>query len=138
MDFDSHAGELAKIIDESPKDIEVDRFKAALRASEIAGCHILLKGFRSIIAFEQRCMVIHSGNSALAKAGTGDVLTGMIAGMLAQGPETVQGAATATYIHGRMADEWVRAGKDRRSLSASDLKAHLPELMSRLAGGALV
>jgi hydroxyethylthiazole kinase-like uncharacterized protein yjeF len=130
-----HAGELSRILKIDAKTIEKDRFTYALQASRQTGCHVLLKGFRSVLAYQDRCMVIMSGNSALAKAGTGDVLTGMIAGLLAQHVDPVQATATAAYIHGRMADEWVRSGNDKRSLTASDLRDHLPQLMARLAGG---
>lgn len=133
-----HSGEMARVLKTETRLIEADRFKAALNASEMTGCHVLLKGYRSVIAFEGRSMVINSGNSALAKAGTGDVLAGMIGALLAQGMETTQGAATAAYIHGRMADEWVRLGYDKRSLSASDIRAQLPQLLSRIAGGAIL
>lgn len=133
-----HAGELSRILKVDAKTIEKDRYTYALQASRQAGCHVLLKGFRSVLAYQDRCMVILAGNSALAKAGTGDVLTGMIAALLAQGVDPVQATATAAYIHGRMADEWVRIGNDKRSLTASDLRDQLPLLMARLAGGALV
>ncbi|MBC87396.1 MAG: NAD(P)H-hydrate dehydratase, partial [Bdellovibrionaceae bacterium] len=133
-----HTGELSRIIGKSIGEIESDRYLAALLGSERTGCHLLLKGYRSVLAYQHRAMVINSGNSALAKAGTGDVLTGMIAGLLAQKVEPIQATATASYIHGRMADEWVRSGHDRRSLNASDLRNHLPTLMSRLATGAIV
>jgi ADP-dependent NAD(P)H-hydrate dehydratase / NAD(P)H-hydrate epimerase len=133
-----HMGELARVLKMEAREMENDRFNAALKGAEAAGCHVLLKGFRSIHAFENRCMVIHSGNSALAKAGTGDVLTGMIGSFLAQGMETLQAAATAAYIHGRMADEWVRLGHDKRSLSASDVRDHLPQILTRIAGGAIL
>jgi NAD(P)H-hydrate repair Nnr-like enzyme with NAD(P)H-hydrate dehydratase domain len=90
------------------------------------------------MAFENRCMVVHAGNSALAKAGTGDVLTGMISGLLAQGLDTTQAAATAAYLHGRLADEWIRSGQDKAAMTASDLKAMLPQVVSRLRlGGSL-
>ena len=46
-------------------------------------------------------------------------------------------AATGAYIHGRLADEWVRQGHSRSSLTASDLNHHLPQLLSRMAGGTL-
>jgi NAD(P)H-hydrate repair Nnr-like enzyme with NAD(P)H-hydrate dehydratase domain len=95
----------------------------------------LLKGFRSLIAHARRCLVIQAGNSALAKAGTGDVLTGMIGALLAQGLDTPQATATAAYLHGRMADEWVRAGRDKSSLTASDLASCLPLVVSRLRQG---
>lgn len=132
-----HAAELSRIIGWELSKIEAHRFAAALKGAEVTGCHVLLKGFRSVLAYQERCMVINAGNSALAKAGTGDVLTGMIGGLLAQGVDVVQAVATAAYIHGRMSDEWVRIGNDKRSLLASDLKDHLPQLISRISGGAL-
>ena len=93
-----HTGELSRILKVNTQDIEKDRFRAAFDAFEKTKCHVLLKGYRSLIAFEKRCMIIHAGNSALAKAGTGDVLTGMIGGLLAQGMDTLQASATAAYV----------------------------------------
>ena len=78
-------------------------------------------------------MVINSGNSALAKAGSGDVLTGMIGGLMAQGLETLQATATAAFIHGRLADDWVRTGNDKRAFNPSDLKESLAPMLSRIA-----
>lgn len=133
-----HAGELSRILKKSVRDIERNRFEAALEAAKVTGCHVLVKGFRSVLAYEKRCMVIQSGNAALAKAGTGDVLTGMIGGLLAQGLDTVQATATAAYIHGRLADEWVCKGNDKRSLTASDLREDLPLLLGRISGGVIL
>lgn len=133
-----HSGELSRILKVHAQDIERDRFKAAFDAHEKTKCHVLLKGYRSVLAFGSRCMVIQAGNSALAKAGTGDVLTGMIGGLLAQRMDTTQATATAAYLHGRLADEWVRSGNDKSSLTASDLKTILPQIVSRLRlGGSL-
>lgn len=132
-----HTGELARIINIEARTIESDRYRYALEASRITGCHVLLKGFRSVLAHRKRCMVIMSGNSSLAKAGTGDVLAGMIGGFLSQNVEPIQATATAAYIHGRLADEWVRSGNDRRSLLASDLGIHLPQLMGRISRGSM-
>jgi hydroxyethylthiazole kinase-like uncharacterized protein yjeF len=133
-----HAGELARLLKVRAKDIEDNRFEMALEASRRSGCHVLLKGFRTVIAYMGRAVVIQAGNSALAKAGTGDVLTGMIGGLLAQGLDTLQGSATAAYIHGRMADEWVRSGQHKQSLTASDLRLILPQLMGRLQSGVVL
>ncbi len=133
-----HSGELSRILKVSAHEIELDRFHYALKGSEVMGCNLLLKGYRSILTVERRCMIILAGNSALAKAGTGDVLTGMIGGFLAQRLPQIQATATAAYIHGRMADEWVRIGHDKRALTPSDLRDHLPVLMGRLASGALI
>jgi ADP-dependent NAD(P)H-hydrate dehydratase / NAD(P)H-hydrate epimerase len=131
-----HAGELARILKGkgvTARDIEADRFRFALEASEILGCHVLLKGFRTVVASGKKAAVILSGNSALAKAGTGDVLTGMIVGLMAQGLRPSAAAMCAAYIHGKMADEWVRSGRSAGSLQASDLREILPGLMARLA-----
>lgn len=133
-----HMGELGRVLKMDSRPLEEDRFAAALKGAEAAGCHVLLKGYRSVHAFENRCMVIHSGNSALAKAGTGDVLTGMVGSLLAQGLEPLQAAATAAYVHGRIADEWVRLGHDKRTLVASDIREHLPQLLTRISGGAIL
>ncbi len=132
-----HVGELSRILKKDAKAIEADRYAAALAASKITGCHVLLKGFRSILAYGKRCMVINSGNSALAKAGAGDVLTGMIGALLAQGLDTLQATATAAFIHGRLADEWTRAGYDKRTLNPSDLKDGLASMLSRIAQSAI-
>lgn len=130
-----HAGELARILKVHAQDLERDRFQACFEAYAKTKCHVLLKGYRSLLAFENRCMIIHAGNSALAKAGTGDVLTGMIGSLLAQGMDTTPATATAAYLHGRLADEWLRSGQDKSSLTASDLKAILPQIVSRLRSG---
>lgn len=132
-----HTGELARVLNIDVHEIERDRFKYALLGSEKLGCHVLLKGYRSILAHDKRCMIIHSGNSALAKAGSGDVLSGMIGALMAQGLDPVQAAGTAAYVHGRLADEWVRHGWDKRSLLPSDIKEHLPQLLGRITGGGL-
>ncbi len=130
-----HAGELERILQLKQHKMPEDRFQAALLGAELTGCHLLFKGFRSVLAYEDRCLVINSGNSALAKAGSGDVLTGMIGSLLAQGLESLPAAATGAYIHGRLADDWVRLGADRRSLLPSDLKDQLPQLLSRITVG---
>lgn len=133
-----HTGELSRILKVSSEEIERDRFGAAFEASAKTGCHVLLKGFRTLVAFEGRCWVIYSGNSALAKAGTGDVLTGMIASLLAQGLGSLEAASTAAYVHGALADEWVRSGRDKSGLTASDLKSILPQVVSRLRSSGTV
>lgn len=132
-----HPAELSRMIKIDVKEIESDRYAAALAGAKIAGCHVLLKGFRSILAYEKRTMVIQAGNASLAKAGSGDVLTGMIGSLLAQGLEPLQATSTAAFVHGRLADEWVRAGYDKRSLNPSDLKESLSSILARIAQGTI-
>jgi NAD(P)H-hydrate epimerase len=132
-----HAKELDRMINWGVREIDENRYSAALEGAKRSGCHVLLKGFRSVLAYENRCMVIQSGNSSLAKAGTGDVLAGMIGALLAQGMDTLQGSATAAFLHGKLADEWVRRGLDKSSLMPSDLTNELPSLLARTASSVI-
>lgn len=127
-----HAGELARVLNMTAEEVNRDRFWSVYEGAALAGCHVLLKGYRTLVCDGKHCWVIHAGNSALAKAGTGDVLTGMIAGLLAQGLKTAPAAATAAYLHGEMADHWLKSGNDQAALVASDLKDELPYALARL------
>ena len=129
-----HSGELARLLKVSVEEIERDRFHFASMAAQKFGCLVLLKGFRTVLAtHENRFAVITSGNAALAKAGTGDVLSGFIGGLLAQGVGSLQAAGTGAYFHGRIADEWLRTGKDIKSLMPRDLLAMAPECLTLLS-----
>ncbi|MEZ4741492.1 MAG: NAD(P)H-hydrate dehydratase [Bdellovibrionota bacterium] len=127
-----HSGELSRILKCSPKEIDENRLSALEKAEKICGCAILLKGFHTILFYKDKLTIINSGNSALAKAGTGDVLTGMIAGLLAQGYNSEKAAAVASYIHGLISDAWIKSGKDKSSLSASDIQVSLPHILGKL------
>ncbi len=122
-----HEGELQRIIGQPIS----DRFQAAARAAKKAGCWVLLKGFRSILTNGEKFFVIAAGNRALAKAGTGDVLAGMIGGFIAQQVLPAAAAALGAYVHGRVADEWVQTG-DANSLMASDLRDKLPGVLMQI------
>ena len=142
-----HAGELARILisdsafaekyenaSELSRAIENDRFHYASEAAKITGCWILLKGFRTVIthAARKKFWVIGSGNAALAKAGTGDVLTGFITGLLSQGLSPLRAACLGAFVHGLIADEWLQSGGDILSLESSDLIRRIPDVLSRL------
>ena len=87
----------------------------------------MLKGFRTLVTNSEGIWEINSGNSSLAKAGTGDVLTGIIAGFLSQNVEPRRAACLAAYVHGTIADKWISDGNDHLSLMASDLLSALPK-----------
>lgn len=130
-----HAAELARLTGATVRDIEADRFRFARETAEKLGCIVLLKGFRTVVSDGARTVVIGSGNAALAKAGSGDVLTGMITGLLAQGMKPFTAASLAAYLHGRLADVWVKSGRDLVSLEPSDLTEALPLLIRRIREG---
>ena len=109
-----------------------DRTTYAIRAGQKTGALVLLKGFHSVVAWQGKCGIIASGNAALAKAGTGDVLTGFIGALLARSVKPFEAAAVAAFVHGRIADNWIQSGKDADTLMAQDLKDLLPETLRQL------
>lgn len=116
-----HRLELAKILKVSESELHQDPSRYAMIAAKRWNCVVLLKGFHTVIALNNQCLIIPTGNSALAKAGSGDVLTGIIAGLLAQGLTTLRAASLGSYLHGEIADKWLRQGKSIHSLMPSDL-----------------
>lgn len=129
-----HEGELSRMLKVSSATIRQDRKKYLLLAQKKFGCVILLKGHQTLIADSSQCWQIESGNPALAKAGTGDVLTGMIAGFLSQGLQPATAACLASFVHGYLADRWLRDHKDILSLLASDLLNDLPAALFAVRG----
>ena len=132
-----HAGELSRLIGREAKAIESDRFQACQAAAKEWGTIVLLKGFRTVISDGEKTAVVMAGNSSLAKAGSGDVLTGLITGLMAQGVRPFAAACLGSYLHGRLADEWVKSGRDRISLEAGDIAEALPLIIRRVRDGAL-
>ena len=127
-----HSGELARLFGITGKEIDQNRCSYAMMASQKIGCLILLKGFYSLLAKKDQCWIIPTGNSALAKAGTGDVLTGFIGALMARSLDTFSAGGVAAFIHGLLAEEWVESGKDKDSLMAQDLKDILPIVLKKL------
>jgi ADP-dependent NAD(P)H-hydrate dehydratase / NAD(P)H-hydrate epimerase len=120
-----HEGEYRRLLGEPVGD---DRVAAARRLAEQTGAIALLKGPGTVIAAPDGTAVIEPvGDAALATAGSGDVLTGIIAGLLARGLEPFAAAAAGAFLHGRAAD---RAG--HTGLIASDLVAALPRAIADL------
>jgi ADP-dependent NAD(P)H-hydrate dehydratase len=127
-----HEGELSRILNISSEKIRRDRKKYVLLAQKKLGCVVLLKGYRTLIADGQGLWEIQSGNPALAKAGTGDVLTGMILAFMSQGKDTLTAAKLGSYIHGTIANHWLKSGNDVLSLMASDIVAQLPAAIRKI------
>ena len=82
-----------------------DRMRAAREFAAVHGCVLVLKGHRTVTATpEGNVLVNTTGNSGLAKGGSGDVLTGVIASLLAQGAAPVRAAGAGVWLHGRAGD----------------------------------
>ena len=128
-----HEGELARIIGVSDRVVKSDRIGSLKKAKAKMGCICLIKGHHTLVAADS-LIEIRSGNAALAKAGTGDVLTGMITGLLAQGLAPKEAACLGVFIHGWLADQWIKDGNDELSLMPEDLVKSLPKSLKLLRG----
>ena len=127
-----HAGELARLIHSRVEVLEQDRVGSAMRAVKKTGGILLYKGFRTVISDGKKVGILAAGNNALAKAGSGDVLSGFIGGLMAQGLSSGDAALLGSYLHGRVSEEFVASGRHPATLMPSDLFSLLPPLMGQL------
>jgi NAD(P)H-hydrate epimerase len=126
-----HSGELARLLGTESREIDAHRLDAARRAASRFGAVVLLKGADTIVAAPREGVLVATyGTPALAVAGTGDVLTGIVAAFLAKGMDARLAAGTAAVAHG-VAAELV---DPQPGMIASDL---LPALQRALAGHGL-
>ncbi len=121
-----HPGEMARLTGLTTGEVNADRIGTARGFAARSGAITVLKGSRSVIASpDGEVWVNPTGNPGMATAGSGDVLTGIISGLLAQRPGDPVGAAVAgVYLHG-LAGDLAAAELGQRSVIASDLIAHL-------------
>jgi len=129
-----HPGELSRLIGKSVKEIQKDRIEATKSTSKELGLPIVLKGASTIIAVpDGKTYINPTGNSGLAKGGSGDVLTGLLVGLLAQGVNPLESAICATYIHGFAGDLAARAIGER-AMIPSDMISHIASAFRALQG----
>lgn len=123
-----HPGEMARLLAVTVKDVEADRIHLARAFAAKHHVILVLKGWRTLIAHpDGRIAVNTSGNPAMAKGGSGDILTGIVAAMLAQYPDRIAEAVeAAVYLHGLAADFAARA-QDEHTVLATDTVAHLSD-----------
>jgi len=128
-----HPGEMARLVAESSaQSINEDRIGTATRFARERGCYVVLKGARTVIAGpDGRVAICPTGNPGMATAGTGDVLTGMIAGLLAQGVASWVAACAATYVHG-LAGDLAAETIGQSSLIARDVIDHIPYALTNI------
>lgn len=129
-----HPGEMARLCGKTAVEILADRVDAARGLATGRQVTIVLKGERSLIAFpDGRVWINPTGTPAMGTGGTGDILTGLIAGLLAQFPEDPdQAIAAAVYLHG-LAGELGAAELTEKCLIATDLLRYLPAALEACA-----
>ena len=129
-----HPGEMSRLTGETSARIQADRVATATNAAATWDKVVSLKGaFTVVAAPDGRATLSPFANPGLASAGTGDVLAGAIAGLLAQGVGLFDAAKLGVYIHGA-AGERVRADLGDAGMVASDLLPELPKAIRALAG----
>lgn len=128
-----HPKELSRLIGQSVDDIQIDRIKAAKFASEKYGCCVILKGNKTVICTrEQEIFINTTGNSALSKAGSGDVLTGIISGLMAQGCSVKEASILGVYLHG-LCGELASEKLTLYSVLATDQIEEIPNAIKKIS-----
>jgi hydroxyethylthiazole kinase-like uncharacterized protein yjeF len=116
-----HPAEAARLLGVATRDIQRNRVAAALKLAEAHRSAVVLKGAGSICAARNgRWSINTSGNPGMASAGMGDVLTGILAALLAQGADADAALCTAVYLHGAAADALVAEGQGPVGLTAGE------------------
>jgi hydroxyethylthiazole kinase-like uncharacterized protein yjeF len=129
-----HPGEMARLeVEATAQSVNADRIGTARRFARERGVFLVLKGARTVIARPDGVLAIcPTGNPGMATAGTGDVLTGMIVGLLAQGLHAWEAACAATYVHGAAGD-LAAEQLGQASMLAGDLIAHIPYALQAIS-----
>ncbi len=116
-----HPGEMARLCGKLVKEIEENRIKTAEEFSLEFGCTVVLKGANTVVASDKGEIFFNvTGNSGMATGGSGDVLSGIIVSLLAQGYDPLFSAKAAVYLHGSAADRAVLK-RSRHALLPSDI-----------------
>jgi len=123
-----HPGEMARLAGLTVKEVEADRVGLARRFATQHKLTLVLKGWRTLVAHPDGSIAVNtSGNPAMAKGGSGDILTGIVAAMLAQFPGDVARAVeTAVYLHG-LAGDFAARVMDEHTVLATDTVTHLSD-----------
>ena len=127
-----HPGEMARLCGATVAAVRADPIGAAQAAAAAANCTVTLKGVPTVTAgADGRAFINSSGNPGLATAGSGDVLTGAVAGLAAQGMDLMLAAVAGVWVHGAAADLAAQS-RGERGLVAGDVLAALPAVLKRL------
>ena len=124
-----HPGEMAKLVRSQVKEVLEDRIGLSRNFSQSQHVHLVLRGHPSLISTPKGEIFINpTGNPGMASAGAGDVLTGMIGGLVCQGFDILPSLQMAVYLHGLAGDEGAKE-MGEKSLIASDIIEKIPTLL---------
>jgi len=127
-----HPGEMARLLGTEVAVVEENRVEAAFQAATNFNAIVVLKGAVTVTAIPEGLIFINStGSPALATAGSGDVLAGVIGGLLAQGLDPAQAAVLGVFLHG-LAGDMLAESKGMRGLLAGEIADFIPLACSKL------
>ncbi|MFC1498325.1 NAD(P)H-hydrate dehydratase [Verrucomicrobiota bacterium] len=127
-----HPGEMARLLGCSSGDVQADRCGTALKAVNDFNAVTVLKGARTVVVEKGQVPHINStGNPGMASGGTGDVLSGLITGLIAQGLKPFDAARIAVYLHGRAGDNIAR-NSSQAGMIAGDIIEELPNVLREI------
>ena len=127
-----HTGEFAKLIGMTAEEINANRMFLTTKYSKEFNSTLLLKGAATLVGGIDGVLRINStGNSGMSTAGSGDVLSGIIAALLAQGMSVFDGATVGAFLHG-LSGDIVAEEKTGYSLVAGDLIEYLPKAFKKI------
>jgi hydroxyethylthiazole kinase-like uncharacterized protein yjeF len=130
-----HLGEFTRLTGLSADDVAADRLAAVRRAAGESAAVVLLKGSWTVIATPEGAARINpTGTSVLATAGSGDVLTGMTAGLAARGLSPFDAATVAAYLHGIAGQ--IAGARTGEGTTARDVLGAVPDAVARVRGEA--
>ena len=127
-----HPGEAARLLGTDTAAVQRDRFAAAQALSEKLGCVVVLKGAGTIVCGEGRCGVIARGSPYMATAGSGDVLSGVVAACASRSSSLFDAAAVAAYAHACAGER--ASSESGGPVLASEIARHTSSVMGALAG----
>jgi ADP-dependent NAD(P)H-hydrate dehydratase / NAD(P)H-hydrate epimerase len=127
-----HPAEAARLLGKDTNEVQADRIAAALALARRCRSFAVLKGNGSVIAApDGRWWINPTGNPGMASAGMGDVLSGMVAVLAAQGADPLDALLSGVYLHGAAADELVAAGTGPIGITASEVIEQARSLLNR-------
>lgn len=128
-----HAGEAARLLDASTEHIQQNRTESALKLAKSLNATCVLKGAGTVVAHHDSSWFINTtGNVGLASGGTGDVLSGIIGSLMAQGLTGLEAAKLGVYVHGAAADALVKKGVGPIGLTASEVALEARNVLNAL------
>jgi NAD(P)H-hydrate epimerase len=127
-----HPGEMARLVGMSTDEVQASRLEIARNFAVSHHVYVVLKGHRTLIATpDEKVFINPTGNAGMATGGTGDVLTGMIAGWLGQLLDAEAACKLAVYVHG-LAGDLAEADEGEVAMTSADLAGHLGDAMLEL------